>query len=43
LLANDLESPIMPLDETLAILETMDAIRARMPSAARLSAVESHG
>jgi len=26
--AGELESPIMPLDETLAIMETMDAIRA---------------
>jgi hypothetical protein len=30
------ESPVMPLDESLAIIETIDAIRARW-SAARSS------
>jgi predicted dehydrogenase len=27
--AGDLESPLMPLDETIAIMETMDAVRAQ--------------
>jgi predicted dehydrogenase len=29
LAAGDLESPLMPLDETVAIMETMDAVQAR--------------
>ncbi|MGH2936612.1 MAG: Gfo/Idh/MocA family protein [Solirubrobacterales bacterium] len=29
LAAGDLESPLMPLDETISIMETMDAVRAR--------------
>jgi hypothetical protein len=29
LAAGDLESPLMPLDETISIMETMDAVLAR--------------
>ena len=29
LAAGDLESPVMPLDETISIMETMDTVRAQ--------------
>jgi predicted dehydrogenase len=34
--AGDLESPVMPLDETISIMETMDAVRAQARGIQRL-------
>ena len=41
LAAGDLESPLMPLDETISIMETMDRVLAQAQSAAPAGATEN--
>jgi hypothetical protein len=38
LAAGDLESPLMPLDESISIMETMDAVKAQAQAQPRQSA-----
>ena len=35
--AGVLESPLMPLDETIAVMETIDAVLAQAPGGQQLS------